>query len=262
MEADEAAAADQQHHAMWRRMLQFLRRPRAVRWFRILCWVSGVHFLTWAAVGGLLTDGSYQPSVGPWVLRAMAAGLPVALVVGVLAHYRLKDPKLSNPRLPRRKWRGDAVGEGVALGGGVLLAGVWIFVAVMAPLQQTQASSILLGRVLLLACPLLAVWAGVARYSLQMDMLATAAPPELQRAFELRDRLAAFRSGADAFERAVQEAAVVVQQMEDAIEEQGRRLSEAHDEYQRHLRLSERARRQAVMYQRFSKEELACYPDH
>jgi hypothetical protein len=55
----------------------------------------------------------------------------------------------------------------------------------------------------------------------------------------------------------VQEATVVVQQMENAIEEQGQRLSEAHDEYQRHLRLSERARRQAVMYQKFSKEELA-----
>ena len=104
---------------------------------------------------------------------------------------------------------------------------------------------------------MLAIWAGVARYSLQMDMLATATPPELQLAFDLGDRLKAFRTGADAFERAMQEATAVVEQMENAIEERRQRLSEAHDEYQRTLRLSERARRQAVMYQKLSKEQLA-----
>jgi exonuclease VII small subunit len=81
----------------------------------------------------------------------------------------------------------------------------------------------------------------VARANLELDRFASAVPPELQLAFDLRDRARAFQSGAEAFEQAMQEAAAAVDTMQQAIKAREQRLTEVYEEYQRYLRQSEQA---------------------
>jgi hypothetical protein len=92
----------------------------------------------------------------------------------------------------------------------------------------------------------LGLWAYVARWNQELEMLEKAMPPELRLAVDLRKRAEAFRERARALEEAMDEATAISEQVQRGIELERQQLSDLHEQYLKQARLNELTHEQQV----------------